>query len=213
MAGFELFHLYIGCLVFGVGYAVITFLLGSMGGHDGGADHGGGVGHDVGHDAGHGGQGDSSEAPQSGMSMFSPLMVATFATVFGGLGLVTLGLFGSLRVVPAGLANIVSMLVASSLALVLSSYFSYFLVKVFVKSETSSNVSTSKLIGREAEAMLDLEPGRVGEIAYIHGGSRTTGMARLVDGAASVKRGGSVEIVSISENVLWVKPAEPSPEI
>lgn len=212
MAGFELFHLYIGCLVFGVGYSVITFLLGSLGGHDGGG------GHDVGHDVGHGdagGHGDSGPeaGPQSGLSVFSPLMVATFATVFGGLGLITLGLFGSLQVVPAGLANIVSMLVASSLALVLSSYFSYFLVKVFVKSETSSNVSTSKLIGREAEAMLDLEPGKIGEIAYIHGGSRTTGMARLVEGSAPIKRGGTVEIVSISENIHWVKPADPTPEI
>ena len=145
--------------------------------------------------------------------MFSPLMVATFATAFGGLGLVTLGLFRSLQVIPAGLTNIVSILIASALALVLSSYFSYFLVKVFVKSETSSNVSTSKLIGREAEATLDLEPGKVGEVAYLHGGSRNTGMARLVDGAPPVKRGQTVEIVSISENVLWVKPAEPSPEL
>ncbi|MBF0501333.1 MAG: hypothetical protein HQM09_14430, partial [Candidatus Riflebacteria bacterium] len=134
MTGFELYHLYIGCLVFGVGYAVVVAMLGAVGGHDGGGGHDFGVHHaDSGGDAGHvsGGPGAASDP---GMSMFSPLMMATFATVFGGLGLITLGLFGTLRIVPASVASIVSLLIAISLAFVLSSYFSFFLVRVFVKT-------------------------------------------------------------------------------
>lgn len=212
MFGFELFHLYLGFLVMGVGYAVIISLLGSLGGdsdhgmdgHDGGCDHGAHMDSDGGgHVDGH------HDAPHSadGLSPFSPLMLATFSTLFGGLGFITLGIFGLVKIVPASIANIVSCLISASLAVVFSSYFSYFLVKLFIKTETSSNISSARLIGREAEVILDLEPGKLGEVAYFHGGSRQTNMAKLVDGVNPVKKGKMVEIVSINENVMWVKPA------
>jgi membrane protein implicated in regulation of membrane protease activity len=215
MMGIELVHIYLGFLVMGVGYAVIISFLGSMGdtgdsggGHDGGMDDGSGG--DL-----HGGDtGDHlhSDGHEGGLSPFSPLMLATFSTLFGGLGFMTMGVFGLVKVVPAGVASIVSILVSASLAIILSSYFSFFLVKLFIKTETSSNISSAKLIGREAEVVLDLEPGRLGEIAYFHGGSRQTNMAKLIDGSPSVKRGQSVEIVSINENIMWVKKAD-IPEI
>ena len=73
MAGLELFHVYLACLILGVGYALLIFLLGNLGGHDGGMHHGDTLGHDFGHDTGHGagGHGDSSSdgAGQTGMSM------------------------------------------------------------------------------------------------------------------------------------------------
>lgn len=214
MMALSLFHVYLACLVFGVGYAVLMTFLGGMGGdHDGHAgdgDAGGGhadlsgSGHDVGHDGGHDGGGDAAHS--GGLSPFSPLMIATFATLFGGLGFISLGILKSLGIVPPGIGNIVSVIVSGSLAMVLASYFSFFLVRIFVKTETSSNISTSRLIGREAEVALDLEPGKIGEIIYLHGGSRQNNMAKLAEGCPSIKRGEMVEIVAIQENVMVVKP-------
>ena len=218
MMGFELFHVYLGFLVIGLGYAVIISLLGSLGGgdsdsggHDGGDfDHGGDAdGSDFSGAHGGDGHGDSDHGSgHDGLSPFSPLMIATFSTLFGGLGFITLGFFNMVKFIPTSVASIVSFLVSASLAVILSSYFSYFLVKLFIKTETSSNISSSKLIGREAEVVLELEPGKLGEIAFFHGGSRQTNMARLVEGASTAKRGQVVEIVSMSENVMWVKPVE-----
>lgn len=207
MFGFELIHLYAGFLVFGVGYAIIVSLLGSIGGdaHGDAGDGGGGhFGDAHGDGGGHGGADHASDG--GGGFPFNPLALATFATLFGGLGFVSLGLFQMIMIVPQNLANTISFLVSASLALILSSYFSFFLVKLFVKTETSSNISTTKLIGREAEVLLDLEPGKLGEIAYTHAGSRQTNMARLIDGVTTVKKGQPVEIVSVNENVLMVKP-------
>jgi membrane protein implicated in regulation of membrane protease activity len=218
MFGFELVHIYAGCLLFGLGYALIAVLLGQMGGDHGGGDAGGdGVdGVDVGHagdagDAGGGGHdGHGSESGgEGGLSPFSPLMLATFATLFGGLGLVATGLFQVIPIVPANVAGVVGMFAAAALSVVLSSYLSFFLVRLFVKSETSSNISSAKLIGREAEVSLEIEPGRTGEVTYLVAGSRQSSMARLAEGvAATIKSGQVVEIVSIVDHVMLVKPAE-----
>lgn len=211
MMTFSLSHLYLACLIFGVGYAVLmTFLSGMGGDQDGSGADGDASGADAvdggGHDAGHADSADAGHS--SGLSPFSPLMIATFATLFGGLGFISLGVLNGLKIIPEGLTNIVSVIVSGSLALVLASYFSFFLVRIFVKSETASNIATSRLIGREAEAALDLEPGKIGEIVYLHGGSRQNNMARLADGFQTVKKGKMVEIVSIQENVMVVKPWE-----
>jgi len=220
MMGLGLVHVYGGFLLFGVGYAVMVTLLGNLGGDHGGDGDAGGAGHvDVAHDAGgshdiaHGdsGDGDGGSGGDVGLSPFSPLMIATFATLFGGLGFITLGIFGSIPLMPQVVSNGVSILLSAALAVILSSYFSFFLVKLFVKTETGGMTSTSRLIGCEAEASLDMTPGKMGEVTYLHGGSRQNGMAMLVEGSAAVKRGQCVEIVSIKDNIMYVKPVEAPP--
>jgi len=210
MFGIELFHIYLACLVFGVGYAIVVSLLGAMGGSDhdgsGGMDHGGDLHAGDVHADGHDFHGDSGHAgTDAGLPMFSPLMIATFATIFGGLGFMTLGLFGILKIIPDSVSGVVSVLVSASLGIVLSSYFSFFLMKIFIKSETSSNISTAKLVGREAEVTVAIEPGHVGEIAYLHAGSRQTTSARLAEGSPGVKKGDPVEIVSVNDNCYLVR--------
>ncbi len=216
MMGLGLVHIYGAFLLFGVGYAILVTLLGNLGGDHGGDAPGDAgdfdVGHDVGggHDAAHGDTGDTGEG-SAGLSPFSPLMIATFATLFGGLGFITLGIFGSIPLMPQIVSNGVSVIISAALAVILSSYFSFFLVKLFVKTETGGMTSTSRLIGCEAEASLDIVPGKMGEITYLHGGSRQNGMAMLVEGSQPVKRGQCVEIVAIRESVMYVKPVEPPP--
>ena len=219
---FTLFHLYLVCLVLGVGYAVLMALMGSIGGdhggHSGDAGHAG-CGHDGGGDlsahgdAGHT-DGSTGHDSGSGLSPFSPLMLATFATLFGGLGFISLGLFKIVPVIPEAIRDVVSLLVSGSLAMVMASYFSFFLVRLFVKTETSSNISTSRLIGREAEASMDIDLEKMGEITYLHGGSRQNNMARLAEGCLAIKKGQQVEIVAIVDNVMMVKPLEnPGPTV
>ncbi len=216
MMGLGLVHIYGAFLLFGVGYAILVTLLGNLGGDHGGDAPGDAgdfdVGHDVGggHDAAHGDTGDTGEG-SAGLSPFSPLMIATFATLFGGLGFITLGIFGSIPLMPQIVSNGVSVIISAALAIILSSYFSFFLVKLFVKTETGGLTSTSRLIGCEAETSLDMAPGKMGEITYLHGGSRQNGMAMLIEGSQPVKKGQCVEIVSIKESIMYVKPVEPPP--
>ncbi|MBF0544894.1 MAG: NfeD family protein [Candidatus Riflebacteria bacterium] len=212
-SGFGIFHIYLGCITFGLGYALIATLLGSLGGDAGG--HGGldGSEHlsDFHVDSGHGGAADSHGEGGNhgtGMSPFSPLMIATFLTLFGGLGMVLLGLFGIFKFVPVAFASSVSAILSAPLAVVMTSYFSFFLVKLFINTETTTSISTNKLIGREAEATLDIETDKVGEVQYLMGGSIQTSSARLAEGSPSIKKGDVVEIVAISQNIFWVKPAQ-----
>ena len=223
MMGFSLIHVYFGFLAFGLGYAVIVFMMGNLtGDHDGsGVDDVGdgdldfhadgdshmpmdfhaehdGVVSDADHGSGHHG----------GLSPFSPLMLATFGTLFGGLGFISLGVINLIPVIPQSIADILSLFVSLALAIVLSSYFSYFLVKIFVSSETSSNVRSAKLIGREGETTMSFAAGKLGEISYQFGGSCQTGMARLADGIERVERGQRVRIEGLNDNVLLVRPVE-----
>ncbi|MBF0408629.1 MAG: hypothetical protein HQM10_14865 [Candidatus Riflebacteria bacterium] len=217
-SGIGVFHVYLGCLTFGLGYAVIVTLLGSLGGsdHHGGDASGDDVSDFSGHhfdssDADHAGH--DSDGGDHGMSPFSPLMIATFATLFGGLGLIMLGLFGIFKFVPTTFSGIASIVLSAPLAIVFTSYFSLLLVKLFVKTETTTSISSNRMIGNEVEATLDIEPGKTGEVTYLMGGSHQTAMARLIDGAASIKKGCMAEVVSISQNIFWVKPADKKEEI
>ena len=225
---FSLIHVYFGFLTFGLGYALIVFLMGNLGGdHDGSSADGGGdldVGHgDVGvhTDGGHNMALDfhaehdeishdtaDGDTHHGGLSPLSPLMLATLGTLFGGLGFVSLGVLKFIPVIPQSIADVVSIFVSLALAVILSSYFSYFLVKLFVGSETSTNVRSASLIGREGQTTLGFAAGKMGEISYYLGGSSQTNMAQLVEGVEQVKKGQRVEIVSMSDNILFVRPLE-----
>ncbi len=219
MGELGLVHFYGGCLFLGVGYVVLLNLLGQLGADhdtdtsmDGGQDLGlGDPGHLGGHGAG-GSHGGSGDVPPQGLSPFSPMMIATFAAAFGSTGLAIWGLLRLLVFVPESVSKLVSFLAAIVLSLVMTSYISILLVKLLTRVQSNTDISNRRLVGVEAEVILEIPPGGSGEVAYILGGGRQTNRAKAVDPAMHISKGATVEITSINESIFWVKPAEPPHE-
>jgi membrane protein implicated in regulation of membrane protease activity len=127
--------------------------------------------------------------------------VATFATSFGGLGLVLarVGLPGVLSLPLAG---------ASGLALAGAVFYVFFLI--FRVTQSSSAVSPRQSLGKPAEVITAIPKDGAGEIAYVLGGRRFTAAARTEDGRP-IPRKASVVIVRITRAAYFVceSAAEP----
>jgi membrane protein implicated in regulation of membrane protease activity len=181
----------------GLGWAVFSFLLGHLGG-----DAGDGGDADVGGDAAVDG-GAEAHAESHALPLLSPTVFAGCAAGFGftGLGLRALGLPALLHVPGAAVGG-----VATALLLAL------FLAKAMRGMDTTSAVSPSAFEGLEAEVIVPVPLGGLGEIAFEHNGTRFVGAARARDGAPR-RRGERVLITRVRADGLYeVEPlALPSP--
>lgn len=220
MEDLGLVHVYFACLAFGIGYALLMNVLSHLGGgsHDGsgGLDVDGDADPSLGLDGPVHGHLDAHAAPShpgddvppSGLSPFSPMMIATFTTALGSFGLITLGIGRSLSFIPAAITNVISFVLSAALGLVTTSYLSYYLVRLLVTCQSNTQISNRNLIGVEAEVILDIPPGGIGEVAYILGGGRQTNRAKALEPTASFGKGATVEIVNINENIFYVRAVE-----
>ena len=174
------------CLVAGLIFTLVSVLAGHFFGH---------YGHVVG-SGGHVEAGaDSSDAP--GISIFSPTIMASFVTAFGGFGLIftqfdktsnaaisaPLSLFGGLFV--AGLMYL-------------------FLSTVFRHTQSSSESHVAQLVGAEANVITPIPENGVGEIAYVVGETRYTAPARS-DAGVAVANGRTVKITRIVGTQFYVQ--------
>jgi len=172
-----------------------VFVVGSamMGHLFGGGAHG--------HVSGSGGHaeagGDSSDSP--GISIFSPIIMAAFVTSFGGFGLMFTEIEATRRpFISAPLAVMAALVVASVLVGVLR--------KLMHASDSSSESKVSNLPGCVATVISAIPVGGVGEIAYVHSGTRYTAPAREEDGVA-VGNGKAVTITRIVGQQCYVSAA------
>jgi hypothetical protein len=175
---------YVSLLVLGFLYSVISLLAGwisDVGGHFH-LDLGG---HDVpGHaDTGHLG-------PISGTT------VATFVTGFGGGGVIghywlRWPLLGSL-----GLAVGSGVVVAAAAYAILDF--------IFRETQAGSEFAVGETVGRDAEVIVSIPEGGVGEVAYIMRGQREQSSARAVDGAL-IPKGSAVIIERVSGPTAYVR--------
>jgi len=223
MGTFGLFHVYLLFFLLGLGYATVAILMGQLlgggehgGGHDvgGGQDVGGhdlhvggdgGAGHDVhvgGHEADHGDAGHGHGGLDAGVgeampsiSPLSPVTVATFATSFGGVGLV---------LEKVGLPGALSIPVASASGLAVAGMVFYVFFLVFRVTQSSSGVSPRQSLGKEAEVITAIPEKGAGEIAYVLGGRRFTAPARTEDGHP-IPQTASVVIVRITRGAYFVR--------
>lgn len=197
--------LYAFAAAVGLGWVVFSFALGQLGGDagdgeadldlevDGGGDAGDGAGGDSGH-GDHAGRGATPGAP---LPILSPTVLAGCAAGFGftGLALRALGLPAVVHV-PGALAGGVG----TAALLVL------FLVKAVRGMESSSAVSPAAFQGLEAEVIVPIPPGGVGEIAFEHNGTRLSGAARGRD-AGRRDRGERVLITRVrADGVYEIEP-------
>jgi len=182
--------IYAICLVVGLVFTLISVIAGHFfGGHDA-------------HVAGSGGHAeagaDSSDMP--GISVFSPTVMASFVTAFGGFGLI-------FTQFPATSRTVISAPLSIFCALVVAGGLYKFLALVFRSTQSSSESRVGNLAGTEANVVSPIPASGVGEIAYVVGGSRYTAPARVENGKA-VAAGQSVKITRVVGTQFYVEAAK-----
>jgi len=174
------------CLVAGLIFTMVSVVAGHFfGGHDA-------------HVAGSGGHveagADSSDMP--GISIFSPTVMASFVTAFGGFGLIFSQFPKTSNTVISAPLSLVGGLVVAGALLV-------FLRSVFRHTQSSSESHVAQLVGAEANVITPIPENGVGEIAYVVGGTRYSAPARGENGVA-VANGKTVKITRIVGTQFYV---------
>ncbi len=183
------FIIYLICLGVGLVFTLVSAVAGHLfgGGHEGHVDGSGG----------HAEAGvDASDMP--GISAFSPTVIASFVTAFGGLGMIFHQIEATRKAwISAPLAVIGAFLIASSLF--------WLLRQLFQNTQSSSESKVASLLGQIATVISPIPASGVGEIAYIQGGSRYTAPARNETGAA-LPTGKQVKITRVDGSQFFVLP-------
>ena len=159
------------CLVVGLIFTLISVMVGHF---FGSGEHVAGSGGHV--EAG----ADSSDAP--GISIFSPTIIASFITAFGGFGLI----FTQFHKDKCA-GNQRAALACSAVWWWQAALF-VFLRSVFRHTQSSSESHVAQLIGAEANVITPIPENGVGEIAYVVGGTRYSAPARAENNAAMRQR-------------------------
>lgn len=180
------------CFGAGLVFTVASAFLGHLfGGHDVGAGHA---------ELGSGGhaEGGLQDDAMPGFSLFSPTVIASFVTAFGGLGLVLTQLEATRKPwISAPLAAAGAVAVAAGVLLLFSWIFRH------TQSSSESHVAT--LIGTTGTVITPIPASGVGEVAYVQAGTRYTAPARDAAGAP-VPNGQAVVIVRIVGCQFYVVP-------
>lgn len=131
-----------------------------------------------------------------GLPLLSPTIIATFVTVFGGLGYLLLHETGWPPAAVIGVALIAALGVSTAVL---------FLVVIPLHAAQKGEAQSAKsMIGLEAEVVTPIEPRRLGEIVYQQGGSRHSAPAKG-QGDASLDQGVTVRIVGESAGTFIVE--------
>ncbi|HKI69724.1 MAG TPA: NfeD family protein, partial [Verrucomicrobiae bacterium] len=132
--------------------------------------------------------------------VFSPTIMASFVTAFGGFGLIFSQFHATSKtVVSAPLSIFCALLIAGGLY--------RFLITVFRHTQSSSESHVARLIGTEASVVTPIPENGVGEIAYVVGGTRYTAPARLEKGG-TIATGQVVRITRIVGPQYFVEAAK-----
>ena len=190
----SLFFVYVVCFGVGLLFTIITAFTAEVFG----GDHGGaGAGHDAHHDIGTGGHAEVGYN-MPGFSAFSPTVVTSFITAFGGFGMI----FSKIEAtkspwVSAPLSIIVALAIAAAVL--------WMFRQVFSKTQSSSESHVGMLVGLTVSIITPIPQGGVGEIAYVQGGTRYTAPARSESGAA-VGCGRTAKITRVVGSQFFIAP-------
>jgi len=182
------FTIYLICLGVGFVFTLFSAVFGHIFGHGGHDAHLDGSG-------GHAEAGvDSSDMP--GVSAFSPTVMASFLTAFGGLGII----FSQIK---ATKSPWISAPLAVAGGFVIASTVLWLLRQLFSKTQSSSESIVANLVGQLATIITPIPENGVGEIAYVQAGTRYTAPAREANGAA-VPAGKTVRITRVIGTQFYV---------
>jgi membrane protein implicated in regulation of membrane protease activity len=136
------------------------------------------------------------DAPDVSVSVLSPITIASFITAFGGIGVLTLQLFG--------MDPRWSLLCATAGAVVLSGLMFLFYSQFLIRSQGSSEIKTGDIVGMLAEVTVPIGKGATGQVSYSTKAGRMSSMAKAVDGG-EIPRGQLVKIVQVVGPIALVK--------
>lgn len=179
----DLFLIYLVCFGVGLVFAILSALLADVfgGGHE--------------HEIGSGGHVEAGDMP--GFSPLSPTTIASFITAFGGFGMIFSRIEATRNPwISAPLAALGGFAVAAGVF--------WLFGQIFSRTQSSSESRVGTLLGHAANVITPIPAGGVGEIAYVHGGSRYTAPAREESGKG-VTAGTEVKITRIVGSQFYVQ--------
>jgi amino acid transporter len=185
----DLFLVYAVCLGVGLLFTIVSaFMSHVFGGHD--------VGHDAHSELGTGGHAEAGYN-MPGFSPFSPTVIASFVTAFGGFGMIFSKIESTKNPwISAPLAVLSGLLIAAGVF--------WMFHQLFSKTQSSSESQVTALIGATATVITPIPAHGVGEIAYVDNGTRYTAPARVVTGVA-LPTGQTVTISKIVGSQFYVE--------
>ncbi len=124
---------------------------------------------------------------QGDFPILSPIIIASFLTVFGGLGLL-LNYQSSITPLNAALISVAA-------AIIIAVLLFFLVVWPMSKAERSTAHSEKDMVGQFAEVITPINKGGHGEIIYTQGGSRLSAPATTHED----KRIGIGEMVEVTE--------------
>lgn len=145
--------------VVGVGYAILTAIVGDVFGLD---------------------------AHVGELPFLSPTIIATFVTVFGGLGYLLLHNTGWSPLPVAGVAMLAALGVSAAVM--------FLVVLPLYAAQKGTALSARGMIGLEAKVITAIDADRLGEIVYVQGGTRHNAPAKSAE-TATIPSGSQVRIV------------------
>lgn len=183
------FLVYFICFAFGILLTIISAVAGHL---FGGADHG---------DLGTGGHAEAGfdHTGMTGISFFSPTVMASFITAFGALGMI-------FTKIPATSSLWLSGPLSALGALGIAAGVFWAFNTMFAKTQSSSEAQVATLVGQIASIATPIPKDGVGEIAYVRAGSRYTAPARSEEGEP-ISAGQPVRITRVIGNQYWVELA------
>jgi hypothetical protein len=120
------------------------------------------------------------------LPFLSPTIIATFLTVFGGIGYMLIHNTGWSAMPVAGLSLLT--------ALGVSSVVLFLVVIPLHAAQKGTALSAKGMIGLEARVIISIEALRLGEIVYVQGGTRHNAPAKALE-EAIIPQGTQVRIV------------------
>jgi membrane-bound ClpP family serine protease len=183
-----IFLIYVVCFGVGLLFTIISAFMAEVFG----GDHAGGHGHELGTD-GHAEAGFN----MPGFSAFSPTIVASFVTAFGGFGMI----FSKIE---ATRSPWVSAPLSTLVAFVIAGCVLWMFRLIFSKTQSSSESRVASLVGHMVTIITPIPEKGVGEIAYVQGGTRYTAPARAERGSA-IANGQTVKITRVVGSQFYVE--------
>ena len=189
------------CFGVGAGFVILSFLIGALTGQ---ADAGGADGADIGDlDAGFDaeasvgfdvGAGVNTSTLGMGVSPFKPMIIATFLTVFGGVGLLLFARLYWFFALPAALLAGL----AAGYALLRFVYVPLY------RYQSRGVIEKQKLVGLNASVTVGIPQGGFGKIKYVADGNVYSAPAKA-EGGGAIARGCAVQIIYIEKNTFYVR--------
>jgi len=206
ISGITLGSVYTFFFVFGLGFAVISAIFSSFGGHsDMGGHHMDAIGSGDAHVDLHAGDAAGGHADihtdashLTHISVLSPLTISVFATAFGGFGILWQRAFADKFIEIGIISGIVFGTIVAGLT-----FFAF--VKLFSETQGTSNVRSEDLIGSECDLAVGItDTNPIGQAVFTAKGRRQVTMARSFDGKP-IEKNRKVTIMKVDKNHVYVK--------